>query len=510
MKLLIVSAIFLIFTSLYFMSSNVTEKLEEGATFSTVMMVSNLSDKPMPLYPENSDIEQILSFLKPGMSLQFAYAGASGDWNYVFLNEQVVLIRSKDVGFSYRFFDSVNVSVKIVDVTYWTSLLLSIMTFLYMLFILVRKFIFTDEGAIDSESVSASASDEYKLDLEFHTSKINKEKMDEIRIKGTPKSKEVVHQVEKNADKIKRAEKSEIDKKAQAVKKLKEEKAKQARLDEAKLKEAKLKEAKLAEKLKREKELKQRELIAAKKAKSESSVKEKTFTGDLKREKARFRHELITMADAESDARYRGQATIIEMKASYERLVDKYLKVKEEATKAGIDFSDDKYKRLLLSRSYQIFVVSNLTNDRRFTILEWSPDKGYESDGGVNSAMSPTLVVQDVRGEVFGIECKYRSSYYLANKEKEISWSSVKQAEQYKKLAKSRNLPVFVAIGLRGRPEAPKYNFLTSLSRLCDESRSENQGDKDFQLVVKYKDIGDCYIKTADYSKSMDDRIKEI
>lgn len=504
MKLLIVSAMFLIFTSIYFMSSHVTEKLEEGAVFSTVMMVSNVSDKPIPLYPENSEIEQILSFLKPGMSLQFAYAGGSGDWNYVFLNEQVVLVRSKHVSFSYRFFDSINIPVKVVDVAYWTSLMLSIIAFLYMLFMLVSKFIITDKSVVEA------VEDEYKLDLEFHTSKINKDKMDEIRIKKKPVIKEVSRQVVEKVDERKLAEKSEIDKKAQAIKKLKDEKIKQARLDGAKLKEAKLKEVKLAEKIKREKELKQRELIAAKKVKSEASVKEKEFTGDSKREKARLRHELITMADAESDARYRGQATIIEMKASYERLVAQYLKVKEEAAKAGIDFSDNKYKSLLLGRSYQICVVSSLIHDRKFTILEWSPDKGYESDAGVNSAMSPTLVVQDVRGEVFGIECKYRSSYYLANKEKEINWSSVTQAEQYKKLAKSRNLPVFIAIGLRGKPEAPKYNFLTTLSRLCEESRSENQGDKDFQLVVKYKDIGDCYIKTADYSKVLDDRIKEI
>lgn len=496
------------------MSSNVTEKLEEGAIFSTVMMVSNISDKPIPLYPENSEIEQILSFIKPGASLQFAYAGGSGDWNYVFLKEQVVLIRSKHVGFSYRFFNSVNIPVKIVDIAYWTSLLVSIIAFLFMLFMIVSKLISTDKKVVET------VSDEYELDLEFHTSKINKDEMDEIRVKKPPVTKEVNRQVVDKLEKRKLAEKSEIDKKTQAAKKLKDEKVKQARLDEAKLREAKLKEtrlkearlkeAKLAEKLKLEKELKQREIVAAKKVKPKVSVKEKILSGDSKREKARLRHDLITMADAESGARYRGQATILEMKASYEKLVGQYLKVKEEAVKSGIDFSDDKYKRLLLSRSYQICVVSSLIHDRKFTILEWSPDKGYESDAGVNSAMSPTLVVQDVRGQVIGIECKYRSSYYLENKEKEICWTSVKQAEQYKKLAKSRNLPMFIAIGLKGKAEIPKYNFLTSLAQLCDESRSENQGDKDFQLVVKYKDIGDCYIKTADYSKALDDKIKEI
>jgi len=501
MKLFAVSSVFLLFASLVIMASVISGKLELESYPPATLMVTNLSDKAIPVYLDKAEANKIVMYLEPDLSLPFAYSGKTGEWKYVFIDEGlVVTLRSKNIGFSYRVSENTTILTGTVNTIYWVSLVGSIASFLTLMILLVFK-------ALSGRDVQVTdVDDEYKLDLDFHKPEDSKEDFEKTR---PPNSENLItpaildQNTEQKAIQAKKAENEAQLKKAQLAEKLKAEQLK-------------------AEKLKAEQERKNREQIAAKKAsdaalvaaqqaaKQQSNKDNATLSEGSKREIARLRHELIVTANAESKARYRGEATLVQMRASYDRLFDKYKEIKSEAESLGIQFDDLKYKDLLKSRGYQIFLVTSLMSNKKYTVLEWMPGKGYDADFSVESNTSPNLLVQDNSGNVIGLVCKYRSGYYLANNKKEICWASDKQAEQYKKFSKSRNVPVLVAIGLRGKYNAPKYNFLVSLADIGEKSNREVGSDSGFQLVLNSTSILDSLIKSADYDNFLEAKMKQL
>lgn len=466
MKLFAASVLFLIFTGLVIVTSAISGKLELESFPPSALMVTNLSDKSIPVYLDKAEANQIVMHLQPGISIPYAYSGNTGEWHYVFIDEGIVVtLRSKNIGYSYKISETTNVSTGTVNATYWVSLIGSIASFLALLIMLVFKVGTRRDEEIDDFD------GKYSFDLEVHKPAVNKKETANIKPPVVEKTKE--HQ----ADDQQKEHKAALQKKAE--------------------KEAQLKKAQLAKKVKQEKERKQQELIAAKKARAETRKSEVELTENQKKEIARLRHELILIVDEESRRRYRGEATIGEMKKSYDRLFEKYKSIKSEAETLGIEFTDQKYKNLLKTRGYHNFVVSSLIGDNKFTVIEWIPDKGYDSDTVIESTTGPNFIVQDNQGSVIGLVCKYRSS---EDEEGGMCWASDKQAEQYKKFSRSRNMPLYIAIGLKGIFKAPKYNFLVPLDVISEHSQRVHDADAGFQLVVRSKDLEQSLVKRIDYS----------
>ena len=225
----------------------------------------------------------------------------------------------------------------------------------------------------------------------------------------------------------------------------------------------------------------------------------------IEKEKNRYQAELRTILEKESRARYK--TTLSEMQLSYDRLLSKYDKIKNEAEIFGIYFDDPKYENLLKGRRYEICVATSLVKNNRFKILEWAPDKGFESGIKVESNGNPDLVVRSQVGYELAIECKYRSKSYRKTNEYGIDWSYVYQVERYMKFSKNRNIPVFIAIGFLGDPTDPEEHYLISLEKLLSSSSTQNFYDSGMQEVVDKCVIPDALVNSGDYGKFIESGI---
>jgi hypothetical protein len=67
--------------------------------------------------------------------------------------------------------------------------------------------------------------------------------------------------------------------------------------------------------------------------------------------------------------------------------------------------------------------------------------------------------------EVFAIECKWRQKFDQGEKPY-ITWASERQIDNYRAFAEAKNLPVFVVIGVGGKPDDPDEVFIVNLGGL--------------------------------------------
>ena len=102
-----------------------------------------------------------------------------------------------------------------------------------------------------------------------------------------------------------------------------------------------------------------------------------------------------------------------------------------------------------------------------FSILDWTKDTSYKRNGiQVESNKNPDLIIQyKPTKEKFAIECKFRS--YMIQSEKiddpVIKWSYPDQIKRYNDFSKTNNIPVFIIIGLGGKPDNPEFMFCVPL-----------------------------------------------
>jgi len=229
--------------------------------------------------------------------------------------------------------------------------------------------------------------------------------------------------------------------------------------------------------------------------------KEKQLSVKMQQEMQRLHLELRKTAQMESEACY--QASIDEMQTSYDRLLKKYLRVIDEAKNFGVDFNDKSYQRLLTGRRYEICVASNLVNEGQYKILEWTPDKGFESNIKVQANENPDLIVESPKGDVFAIECKYRNGFYYRSQKnvKEISWAKLYQMIRYINFSKNKTMPVWIALGFKGDPRSPDYHYLVPLEKMSGYSRKEDPNQEGIQVIIKRQIIFNNFVKKGEYAQ---------
>jgi hypothetical protein len=166
-----------------------------------------------------------------------------------------------------------------------------------------------------------------------------------------------------------------------------------------------------------------------------------------------------------------------------------------------VDFDSGNYENLLKGRLYEIFFAKRLLENSSFEILRWTSDKGFEQGVKVKSNGDPDFLIQYGADLIFAVECKYRSNYYAKQKPKKIEWGYTWQCDRYKAFQHEENTPVFLALGLEGKPDKPKHNYLVSLDYLYSKSDGyhwQNNESNDEQQVVLLTDVFDRYIKIRD------------
>ncbi len=104
-----------------------------------------------------------------------------------------------------------------------------------------------------------------------------------------------------------------------------------------------------------------------------------------------------------------------------------------------------------------------------FTILEWTNDVHDKRRGiTVESNKNPDLLIQykPVK-EKFAVECKYRSGLYKSNKIDDyvLRWTYPAQLERYREYERRNKIPVFIVVGLHGKPSDPEFCFCIPLQK---------------------------------------------
>lgn len=102
-----------------------------------------------------------------------------------------------------------------------------------------------------------------------------------------------------------------------------------------------------------------------------------------------------------------------------------------------------------------------------FAINDWTRDNIDKSKGiYVESNTNPDLVIRyKPTNERFAVECKYRSKYYRSQKINGlvVNWAAPDQIKRYNAYSRSQRIPVFVVIGVGGRPDNPEEMFCIPL-----------------------------------------------
>jgi hypothetical protein len=122
-------------------------------------------------------------------------------------------------------------------------------------------------------------------------------------------------------------------------------------------------------------------------------------------------------------------------------------------------------------RAFEEFIVDKFPRDR-FHLVEWRSDK--KSNGRFpESSKWPDLQLElKLNGQKypFAVECKWRNDFWKGI----IEWARDAQMSTYQEFQVSREMPVFIALGVGGTPSNPRDLFIIPLSHLYNKILTED------------------------------------
>jgi hypothetical protein len=98
--------------------------------------------------------------------------------------------------------------------------------------------------------------------------------------------------------------------------------------------------------------------------------------------------------------------------------------------------------------------------NNHFAIAEWKTDHS-DKQAGV-----PDFVIRyKPENEVFAVKCKWRANPFYNQKIRDyvIKWAESYQIKNYRRYSRQMNMPVFIVVGLAGKPSNPEYTFCLPL-----------------------------------------------
>ena len=133
---------------------------------------------------------------------------------------------------------------------------------------------------------------------------------------------------------------------------------------------------------------------------------------------------------------------------------------KSKTTKHDENFTENERK----GREFEEYVVRHFNEDY-FTIKEWRGDKsvdGRHAEENQKPDIVMTLHLKTGNSDV-AVECKWRSSFMADGK---LSVTYPEQLDRYRGYARKTGLPVFMVIGVGGKPSAPKEVYAVPLDKI--------------------------------------------
>jgi hypothetical protein len=105
-----------------------------------------------------------------------------------------------------------------------------------------------------------------------------------------------------------------------------------------------------------------------------------------------------------------------------------------------------------------------VTDNEYFSVAEKTRDSGERT--GIPAENTPGLVIRYLpENEVFAVVCTWRANPFYNRKIRNyvIKWAEPHQIENYRHYSREMKMPVFIVIGLAGRPGNPGYTFCLPL-----------------------------------------------
>lgn len=80
--------------------------------------------------------------------------------------------------------------------------------------------------------------------------------------------------------------------------------------------------------------------------------------------------------------------------------------------------------------------------------------------------MTGSVIEYKPTKEQFAVECKFRNGLFPSTKINDyvLKWSYPEQIQRYNEFSKAKRIPVFILVGLGGKPSSPKYCFCIPLA----------------------------------------------
>jgi len=134
----------------------------------------------------------------------------------------------------------------------------------------------------------------------------------------------------------------------------------------------------------------------------------------------------------------------------------------------GVWLPDERKKSMDKGHEFENYIANifNLKSDY-FAISSWSTDHSLKRAGiRVESDSNPDFLIRyKPTNEHFAVECKWRAYTYYNQKIRDyvIKWAEPYQIKNYQEYSKLHNIPVFIVIGIAGKPNNPELTFCLPL-----------------------------------------------
>ena len=142
---------------------------------------------------------------------------------------------------------------------------------------------------------------------------------------------------------------------------------------------------------------------------------------------------------------------------------------------------------------FEKFIVQKF-DKKYFNIKEWAGDK-YVNGIYADTTPQPDLLVELKLSKLttgFFVECKWRQKLYKGG----VEFASNGQFKRYKDFEKTKNSPVFIAIGIGNKGISPEHLYIVPLSKLNSNfiyekalKKFEKNIDSEFFFQIKTKEL---------------------
>lgn len=200
---------------------------------------------------------------------------------------------------------------------------------------------------------------------------------------------------------------------------------------------------------------------------------------------------------------HREQAQTIKLASEKQKI--EFEQARQKALTLGIDLNDAELDNLIKGRLFEEYAAKYWNKHKKITILDWTPDKGFNNNIYVASNGNPDFLLQ-IKAQAqtvhIAIECKYRTKPFtlegVSSKPNTFfTFEAEEKIQRYDRYSKNNDHSVYILLGTGGTASSPKNIYLVPVSEILAngvEDRYKNLSLNVTQLKPFKVDPDDFYL----------------